>query len=247
MRDPALMPHAHIPDRKYITCYDPSTSYHLRTMVADNAQEIEHKIGLASTAQRDWSETTFQQRRRVMRSLNKWLVDNQESCARVAARDTGKTRKSFRPLSAHHKLIVPCSIGCRIGRDFGHLFQARLVDSTWRAIPASRKETVQLLVILQVCRGSLRTSRSGRSDCILELSYVSLWDYCHESFSLSIPALHNAWSPIIAALFAGNSVILKCSEQVIWSTQWYIEAIRNCLQACGHNPNVVQVRCGRSY
>lgn len=55
-------------------------------------------------------------------------------------------------------------------------------------------------------------------------------------------ALHNAWSPIIAALFSGNSVVLKCSEHVVWSTTWFVQAIRECLKACGHDEELVQVR-----
>lgn len=92
VRQPNLLPPFRLDGRTYITCYDPSTSYHLATLVADNGEEIQHKIAAAVTAQHEWSETTFQQRRRVMRSLNKWLVDNQDLCAKVSARDTGKTR-----------------------------------------------------------------------------------------------------------------------------------------------------------
>lgn len=56
-------------------------------------------------------------------------------------------------------------------------------------------------------------------------------------------ALHNAWSPILASIFAGNGVVLKCSEHVIWSTAWFVGAIGECLQACGHDPDLVQVVC----
>lgn len=54
-------------------------------------------------------------------------------------------------------------------------------------------------------------------------------------------ALHNAWSPILAAIFAGNGIVLKCSEQVIWSTTWFVGAIHECMRACGFNPELVQV------
>ena len=56
-------------------------------------------------------------------------------------------------------------------------------------------------------------------------------------------ALHNAWSPIIAAIFAGNGIVLKCSEHVIWSTTWFVGALQKCLEICGHNPELVQVVC----
>jgi len=45
----------------------------------------------------------------------------------------------------------------------------------------------------------------------------------------------------MAAIFAGNGVVLKCSEKVIWSTSWYVDIIKTCLQACGQDPELVQV------
>jgi len=81
----------HVPGRKWITAFDPSTGLHLGTFLADNEVEIQAKIDRAAKAQLNWKNTTFTQRRRVVRSLLKWLVDNQEVCARVACRDTGKT------------------------------------------------------------------------------------------------------------------------------------------------------------
>jgi acyl-CoA reductase-like NAD-dependent aldehyde dehydrogenase len=62
-------------------------------MVTDTVQDIERKIDNAETAQAEWRESSFADRKRVIRSLKKWLVDNQEACARVACRDTGKTRE----------------------------------------------------------------------------------------------------------------------------------------------------------
>ena len=79
--------------RDYITCFDPATSLHLATLLADNVNDIETKINKAEVAQVEWRESSFADRKRVIRSLKKWLVDNQEVCARVACRDTGKTRE----------------------------------------------------------------------------------------------------------------------------------------------------------
>jgi len=61
------------------------------------------------------------------------------------------------------------------------------------------------------------------------------------NFSLLLKALHNAWSPIMAAIFAGNGVVVKCSEQVVWSTSWFVGAMRECLSVCGFDPELVQV------
>ena len=62
-------------------------------MVTDSLEDIERKIDFAEAAQAEWRESSFADRKRVIRSLKKWLVDNQEACARVACRDTGKTRE----------------------------------------------------------------------------------------------------------------------------------------------------------
>jgi acyl-CoA reductase-like NAD-dependent aldehyde dehydrogenase len=79
------------PERKYITSFDPATSLHIGTFIADNEIDIAHKIDRAAHVQQNWRKTTFGKRKRVIRSLLKWLVDNQNVAARVACRDTGKT------------------------------------------------------------------------------------------------------------------------------------------------------------
>lgn len=96
MSNPDLLPPAHIPNRRYITCYDPATSLYLGTFLADDAVVIGEKIGMAGRAQHSWKQSSFADRKRVIRSLLKWLVDNKEDCARVACRDTGKTSACFR-------------------------------------------------------------------------------------------------------------------------------------------------------
>jgi len=83
-----------IADRKYVTSFDPATGLHLGTVAVDTGENIREKILKAKDAQRNWKSTTFTQRRRVLRTLLKWLVDNQDACARVACRDTGKTCES---------------------------------------------------------------------------------------------------------------------------------------------------------
>lgn len=86
-----LRPLLPMADRKFITSFDPATGLHLATVVVDTAEDIANKINQAKEAQKNWKLTTFTQRRRVIRTLLKWLVDNQDVCARMACRDTGKT------------------------------------------------------------------------------------------------------------------------------------------------------------
>jgi acyl-CoA reductase-like NAD-dependent aldehyde dehydrogenase len=83
----------------------------------------------------------------------------------------------------------------------------------------------------------LRSRRSRRSH--LQVHYQPLgttlalvsWNY----------SFHNLLSPLLASLFAGNSCVIKCSEQVAWSSAWFFGGVRTCLEACGHDPEVIQL------
>ncbi|CAL9737072.1 magnesium-activated aldehyde dehydrogenase, cytosolic [Monosporozyma servazzii] len=52
---------------------------------------------------------------------------------------------------------------------------------------------------------------------------------------------HNLMGPIIASIITGNSIIVKCSEQVVWSSNYFISLLRNCLTACEVDPNLAQL------
>jgi len=106
LTNPDLLPYITQEEDRYITSFDPSTGLHLGTFIADDEVRIQGKIERAQRAQQTWKATTFQQRRRVIRSLLKWLVDNQEVCARVACRDTGKTCKWL------FRMCEKCSLCC---------------------------------------------------------------------------------------------------------------------------------------
>lgn len=51
---------------------------------------------------------------------------------------------------------------------------------------------------------------------------------------------HNLISPIISALFSGNAILVKPSEQTAWSSLYFTSIIRGAIRACGHNPDLVQ-------
>ena len=125
------------------------------------------------------------------------------------------------------------------------MLQTGLAHQPWRTRPLPREEVQQFDHVLQVLVRPLRTSWCRVRHRILELSCVLR---LHLTWGPKLTvlrdneALHNAWSPIIAALFSGNSVVLKCSEHVVWSTTWFVQAIRECLKACGHDEELVQVR-----
>lgn len=208
LSDASLLPHGAARDRKYITSYDPATGLHLKTFMADSARDIETKIANAAAAQEEWAFSTFADRKRVMKSLKRWLVENQEVCARVAARDSGKT---FLDAGLGEILTTAAKLDWLL--DHG----ARVLK------PETRYSS--LLTIYK--HAEVHFEPLG-----VVAALVS-WNY----------PLHNAWSPIIAALFTGNAVVLKCSEHVIWSTLWFVGAIKECLRACRFNPELIQVVC----
>jgi len=80
--------------------------------MADTERDIETKIANAAAAQEEWVLSSFADRKRVMKSLKRWLVENQDACARVAARDSGKTCElapsylSFRCTRVNHLVSV---------------------------------------------------------------------------------------------------------------------------------------------
>lgn len=76
---------------KTINCVDPATYELIATVPADSAADIARKVEAASVAQRAWAETTFRQRRLVMRSLLAWVQTDMEEISKVAVRDSGKT------------------------------------------------------------------------------------------------------------------------------------------------------------
>ncbi|RMZ79533.1 hypothetical protein DV737_g3372, partial [Chaetothyriales sp. CBS 132003] len=51
---------------------------------------------------------------------------------------------------------------------------------------------------------------------------------------------HNLISPVISAIFAGNAIVVKPSEQTAWSSLYFTRIIKAALQACGHSPDLLQ-------
>ncbi|KAI1806928.1 Aldedh-domain-containing protein [Daldinia bambusicola] len=51
---------------------------------------------------------------------------------------------------------------------------------------------------------------------------------------------HNLIGPIISAIFAGNGIVVKVSEQTCWSAAYYTSIARGALVAHGHDPQLIQ-------
>lgn len=74
-----------------IQCYAPATGESLGRIVPASASAVDRAIAKATEAQVQWAQTTFSQRRRVLRTMLKFVLENQETIARVACLDSGKT------------------------------------------------------------------------------------------------------------------------------------------------------------
>ncbi|OAQ94224.1 oxidoreductase (Msc7) [Purpureocillium lilacinum] len=51
---------------------------------------------------------------------------------------------------------------------------------------------------------------------------------------------HNMMGPVNSALFAGNGIVVKVSEQTAWSSAYFLGVARGALAAHGHDPALVQ-------
>ncbi|WVF68391.1 hypothetical protein IAT40_003156 [Kwoniella sp. CBS 6097] len=192
--------------RKHITCYDPSTAYHLTTLPLLSAEEISSHIEKADIAQRKWSKTSFAQRISFLRSIKAWVLKDMEGIVRVACRDTGKTE----------------------------------VDAVFGEILTTLSKLDWLIKY-----GEKTLSPDARPGNLLLAHKVSKVHYAPLGTVLACVSwnysFHNAISPILAALFAGNSIVVKCSEQVAWSSMWFVGGVKACLSACGLDEDVVQL------
>ena len=88
-----------------IVCYDPATAYLIGEVDADTPATIAAKIARAKAAQASWGRSKFALRRKALRTMQKWVVRDAETIARVAARDTGKTAVD----AAFGELLTTCS------------------------------------------------------------------------------------------------------------------------------------------
>lgn len=55
---------------------------------------------------------------------------------------------------------------------------------------------------------------------------------------------HNIFNPLLAAIYAGNGIVIKVSEHASWSALHYAEAIKTCLDVAGAPPDLVQIVTG---
>jgi delta 1-pyrroline-5-carboxylate dehydrogenase len=90
-RHRAIIDFLQVSGSSLIQCYAPATGQSLGRVNPSTADGIDRAIAKANAAQSKWAQTSFIQRRKVLKTMLKFILQNQEVIARVACLDSGKT------------------------------------------------------------------------------------------------------------------------------------------------------------
>ncbi|EEH33514.1 betaine aldehyde dehydrogenase [Paracoccidioides lutzii Pb01] len=167
--------------------------------------EIDIAVKRAEVAQLKWQHTNFAERRRVLRTLLKHILDHQDDIVSACCLDSGKTKVD----AAFGEILVTAEK------------LKWTIDHGEKSLSTDRRPT-NLLMIYK--KNTVRYEPMG-----VILASVS-WNY----------PFHNLISPVISAIFAGNSIIVKPSEHTVWSSKYFCDIIRGALTSCGHSEDLVQ-------
>ena len=78
-------------ESKRVFLWDPSTLDYFGEVPAMSVDEVNAAVAKARVAQKSWKESSFSTRKLLMKTMLRYITENQENCARVAVRDSGKT------------------------------------------------------------------------------------------------------------------------------------------------------------
>ncbi|KAI4727515.1 ALDH-like protein [Aureobasidium sp. EXF-10728] len=188
-----------------VQCYCPATGQLLGVINPSTPDGIDRAIARAQEAQRTWALTTFSQRRKVLKTLLKYVLTHQDDIATAACLDSGKTR---------------------VDALFGEILVTAeklkwTIDHGEKALQPSSRPTNLLMMY---------KSNSVVYEPLGVVAACVSWNY----------PFHNLLGPIISALFTGNAIIVKGSEQTAWCSVFFADIVKNALIACGHSPELVQ-------
>ena len=88
---PKFDPNRLVGESKKVFLWDPSTYDYFGEIPVSTPADVNAAVDRARTAQQKWKSSSFQTRRLLMKTLLKYITENQENCARVAVRESGKT------------------------------------------------------------------------------------------------------------------------------------------------------------
>ncbi|KAI1811075.1 ALDH-like protein [Poronia punctata] len=84
-------PNIKSPESTAIQCYAPATGQFLGLVNPSTPAGLDRAIAQAASAQEKWAQTSFAERRKVLRSMLRHILDNQEQICKVSSLDSGKT------------------------------------------------------------------------------------------------------------------------------------------------------------
>ncbi|KAL4905279.1 hypothetical protein BDW74DRAFT_153353 [Aspergillus multicolor] len=169
------------------------------------ADDVDRAIQAATKAQEQWATTTFAERRRVLKTLLKYILDHQDEIVIAACLDSGKTK---------------------VDATFGETLVTAeklkwTIDHGEKALSPESRPTNFLMMYKK---------NQVTYEPLGVVSACVSWNY----------PFHNFISPVISAMFAGNGIVVKPSEQTAWSSMYYLDIIRGALESCGHPRDLVQ-------
>ncbi|KAI0602705.1 Aldehyde/histidinol dehydrogenase [Biscogniauxia sp. FL1348] len=80
-----------VPGSTAIQCYAPATGQFLGFVNPSTPAGLDRAIAQAAAAQEKWATTTFGERRKVLRSMLQYILENQKQICEVSSLDSGKT------------------------------------------------------------------------------------------------------------------------------------------------------------
>ena len=189
--------------------FDPSTLDYFGSIPAMGSKEVNAIVASSRAAQAEWAQSTFAQRRLLMRTMQRCIVENQENCARVAVRESGKTQLD----ALIGEVLVTCEK------------LSWLASSGEQYLVPESRDTGRMMLMKQVRVEWVPLGVIGA---------IVPWNY----------PFHNVFNPVSAALFSGNSIVIKVSEYASWSIGYYKRIIDACLDAVGAPRDLVQFVVG---
>lgn len=192
-----------------VQCYCPATGQFLGSFKCTTRDEMDTQIEAARVAQDKWAQSSFALRKQLLRTLNQFIMDNQQNIARVACRDSGKTKLD----ASMGEIMVTLE---KIAWIVAHGEKALR--------PSARPGPASLLM-------GLMKNAEVRYEPLGVVAAIVSWNY----------PLHNLIGPVVAALFSGNAIVVKCSEQVVWSSNWFVGMIRAALRLLDISEDLIQL------
>jgi acyl-CoA reductase-like NAD-dependent aldehyde dehydrogenase len=193
-----------------IQCYCPATGQNLGSVPAAKMPDMDSMIQACNEAQLKWKQTTFVQRRKVLKTILKYVMDHKTEIARIACRDTGKTM-----------------LDAGLGEILVTLEKLNwIIKHGEKILSTSRRPGSSNWLLSYKC-AEIRYEPLG------VIAAMVSWNY----------PFHNLMGPVVSALITGNGIILKCSESVVWSSQYFIEIAKQALRVNDFDDSLIQLVC----